>query len=433
MKKNAALVKEFNKKDSIIIIGNYPTFSEGKMGNITGISTYTFNLLENLKDRLILQDRKLIILADIVDDEKKLLYKENGVLIDRCWKKNTFGVFNQLYRAIKNYNNVSKILIHFEYNTYGSGLITGFFPFFLQKLHRNRKNVTLLVHQVVDSLQSLGGHLGLAPKSLKSKILDFLMNTFLWLLLGSVSKTVVHDSIFGERLNKIRRTPIYVVPHGMVDNSSKCDVEDFRKQLGLNKKDFIVLVFGFLTWYKGSDWIVDKFKSYYDKTHDKSIKLVLAGGKSHNLKGQKFYEDYYSNLTKDLENYPNILHTGFVPNEQIHEYFCVSDVVIFPYRTHMSASGPLSFALSFDRPFLLSDSLSSVLHTMDIKESVRSIGINYEDLVFKMGTSSSLFEKISNLISDKKLLNSLSLLSREIKDKRVWSRTAEKFLFLIDA
>lgn len=433
MSKKAALIKDYNNKDTILVIGNYPTFENGEMGNINGISTYTYYLLTELKSKMFSQDRKIVVLADIVKGTERTVYEEDTILIDRCWRKNSLGVFIQIYSALKQYNKVSKILIHFEFNTYGSGVITSLFPFFLRKLHRNHKNITLLIHQVVDTLHSLSGHLGMKTESLKVTILNFFMTKFLWLLLGSVEKTIVHDSVFGDRLNKIRRTPIYVIPHGMIDNTEQCDTVDPRKELNLRRKDFVVLVFGFLTWYKGSDWLVDKFKKYYDATKDDTIKLVLAGGKSANLKGQPFYEHYYEKLTHSLEKYPNIIHPGFIPNSEIHEYYCAADVVVFPYRTHMSASGPLAYAMSFDRPFLISDQLSSVLDTMDVRESMYSLNLKKEDLVFKMGNSSSLFEKLMNLISDKKLILSLSELSESIKDKRVWSKTAEKFLFLIDA
>ena len=249
----------------------------------------------------------------------------------------------------------------------------------------------------------------MAAGSLKLKFLDFFMRRFLYELLGEAQKIVVHDSILGDRLNKIRKSSIYVIPHGMIDHAEQCDLKNFRKDLGLNKNDFIVLTFGFLTWYKGSDWLVEKFKQYYDKTKDVSIKLVLAGGKSANLQNQKFYEEYYADVTRDLSKYPNIIHTGFVSNEDIHKYYCSSDVVVFPYRTHMSASGPMSFAMSYDRPFLVSDSMSSILNTTDVKDSMEKLKLEKSDLIFKMGKSESLFEKIYELISNKKLLNSLDI------------------------
>lgn len=430
---NKTACEKFNAPRNILIISNYPTFVSNKMQNIMGVSTYTYNLLTELKQKAKDQNRQIVVLADIVGNSKPEIYEEDGVLIDRCWKKNSLNIFGSIFRAVKRYNRASKIFIHFEFNMYGSGFITYLFTFFLKKLHKNKKSVTLLIHQVVDNLSSLGGHLGLSTGSIKLRVLDYFMRRFLYGLLGEAQKIVVHDSILGNRLNKIRKAPIYVIPHGMVDHAEQCELKNFRKDIGLGKKDFIVLTFGFLTWYKGSDWLVDKFKQYYDKTKDESIKLVLAGGKSANLQGQKFYEDYYSSVVKDLNKYPNIIHTGYVSNEDIHKYYCSSDVVVFPYRTHMSASGPMSFAMSFDRPFLISDSMASILNTTDVKDSMEKLKLENNDIVFKMGNSGSLFEKISELISNKKLLNSLSALSEEIKDKRIWSKTADKFLSLIDA
>jgi len=426
-------LKEFNKPQNTLFISNYPTFdNKGVMGNINGVSKYTYNLLSKLKKDLELEGGKAIVLCDAVD--KKTSYKEDGLLIVRGWKKDDRKVFRDICKIIKKFDQVDKIFIQFEFNEFGNLSATLMFPLFLCRLKLLRRNVSLLLHQVVEDLGELDGHLNLKPKSLKIKVMNKGMSWFYKKVLNISDKVVVHNNLFKKRLESItKKGKIFVIPHGMIDSSEECDLQDPREKLGLKKKDFIILSFGFLTWYKGSDLIAKNFVNYYKKTKDDSIKLLLAGGPSANLRNRKFYKKYYSDLVKLIKGYPNIIHTGFIPDNEVKDYYCAADVVVFPYRTHMSASGPFSLALSYDRPFLISDKISSVLETRDIKKVMSNLGLTERDIVFKLNKPSDLFVKIGNLVQSKKRRDKLSKLSQKVKNERDWERTAEKFLFVINA
>lgn len=138
-------------------------------------------------------------------------------------------------------------------------------------------------------------------------------------------------------------------------------------------------------------------------------------------------------MLRDIQEYPNVIHTGFVPNEEVFNYYCAADVVVLPYRTHMSASGPLSLALSYDRPFLISRNLCSMLNTEDIQQIMQDLEIDKEDIMFDMKKSGDLFEKIGELVCDKKRRSLLSTFSQRIKESRGWSKTSKKFLAVINA
>jgi len=428
-------LSKYNKSGNIIIVANYPTFDKnGAMGNINGVSTYTHNLVSKLKDDIEMEGRGIIVLADNTPHLKDIIYEENGVLVIRCWRKDDPFIYKKIVDISALFDKVSRMFIHFEFNMYGNIRTTLLFPRFLHCLKRKHKNTTILLHQVVKDLSELSGHLDVNSKSIKMDILNFGIRTFYWMVLGRAHKIIVHDKIFKDRLSEIRdKNPVFIIPHGMVDNADYCEVLDPRAKIGLKKKDFLVLVFGFLTWYKGSDWIAKQFASYYKKTGDESIKLILAGGESANLKSRDFYKKYYSRLLKSIEGCSNIIHTGFVPNDLIRDYYCAADVVVFPYRTHMSASGPFSLCLSYDRPFLISENVSSILGTSDIKEISKNLGIGEEDLTFNLNRSGDLFDKIGKMVESKRRRDLMSRLSENIKNEREWGRTSRRFVSIIDA
>ena len=420
----------YNKSDSLIFIANYPVTKEGELKNLSGVAWYTKHMAEAVKIHLDRESRKIIILAEVLDKEEA--YEKDGILVCRCWSRGSLSVYSNLLNAISFFSKVDKIFIQFEFNIFGEGIVTLFFARFLLALKLKKKNVTLLLHQAITNLSDLDGHLNLKRKSLKMGMLNIIMRRFLSTILSFPNKVIVHDKILKDRALSIYKRPIFVIPLGLEDQAAKCELIEARDKLGIGRHDFVVLCFGFLTWYKGSDWIVDKFVEYYKNVGDTSVKLVMAGGKSANLKGKKFYEDYYSGVLEKAKLSPNIIVTGFVKEEDVPNYFCAADVVVLSYRVQMSASGPFAHALAYDRPFLLSEELEGVLETFDIKEKLAEVGLKPSDLLFSM-KDMDLFNKLGRLIENKSLRDLQVSLSESVKNERSWDKIGKQFLNVIDA
>lgn len=428
-----ALINKYNKKDTLIIVSTYPKVENGIFKNVAGVSTYTYHLVPEMQQILAEDKRKIVILAEILDSNKEPnIYEDRNILIYRCWKRHSLWAFSSIADAIKELNQINKIFIHFEFNMYGDEIVTGLFPLFLFKQKVKNKDVTLLLHQVVDDLSTLSEHINLRERSLKLLTYNFLLRKYYYLIAKWSSKVIVHDQLLKTRLQKMVQKPIFVIPHGLGEYENTCELFDAREILRIPKRSFVVLCFGFLTWYKGSDWIVNKFVEFYKKNNDKTIRLIMAGGPSANLKNKLHYQKYYNAILKAAQEVPTITVTGFIPDNEVHFYYCASDVVVLPYRTQMSASGPFAVGLSFDRPFLLSNNLSGVLETTDIKEKMRDLDFNIDDLTFNL-QGGALFEKIASIMENKKAREQLTKLSQQIKEERHWSKICKKFLYIIDA
>lgn len=420
-------IEEFNQEGNFIVVTPYPVMKDGKMYNVTGVATYSYHLTPHLAEHLNKIGKKLIILCDKKDNNSQVV--QDNVLIIPVWDRGDKKIYSQILRGLGLFNKVSNVLIHFEFNMYGEAFTTGFFPLFLLRIRK--KNTTLLLHQVAKDLTSLQGHLGIRNK-IKLKILDFLHHWFYYFLLKFSDKIIVHDQVLKERLLGISKKTVFVVPHGLGEYQNNCALIDARETLGIKKKSFVVLCFGFLTWYKGSDWIVDKVIEFNKKFGKTNLELIMAGGPSANLKDKDFYKVFYDDLLEKIKPYENIRITGFISDEEVHYYYCSSDVVVLPYRTQMSASGPFAVAMSFDRPFLLSKNLSGVLETYDIKKAMSEIGFESSDLLFDM-EGNDFFKKLSLLQEDKKKLKKMALLSAKVAEARQWKNISEKFVTIVDA
>jgi hypothetical protein len=65
-------------------------------------------------------------------------------------------------------------------------------------------------------------------------------------------------------------------------------------------------------------------------------------------------------------------------------YFSAADLVTFPYREFMCASGVLSLVFSNKRPFIVSDRLKGMFEAPDFKQGLKEAKLDKNDLVFSL-------------------------------------------------
>lgn len=136
-------------------------------------------------------------------------------------------------------------------------------------------------------------------------------------------------------------------PHPLYDNFGDIIPKDKAlEKLGLDKTCRYILFFGFIRDYKGLDLLIKAFDK--EKFETMKIKLLIAG---------EFYnnKDYYLNLIRNLNLTDNvILHTHFIPNSKVVDYFCAADLVVQPYR-NATQSGVTQIAYHFDVPMVVTN------------------------------------------------------------------------------
>ena len=136
-------------------------------------------------------------------------------------------------------------------------------------------------------------------------------------------------------------------PHPLYDNfGDRVTKADACTRLNLDPNRRYILFFGFIRQYKGLDWLLEAFIQFADSNED--IDLIVAG---------EFYEDSKPYL--DIVNASNQqsrihLHTHFIPNSGVADYFSVCDLVAQPYK-NATQSGVSQVAYHFEVPMLITD------------------------------------------------------------------------------
>lgn len=394
----------YNRADTLIVISTFPDQKTTHTGG--GLATYTKNSLLAIKKADPKQ--KIVVLANITD--KPDIYLEKDILVIRCWERSPLKLYPPLWKYLSQLNHTKNILFGFEFAAYGDLYTTGLLPFFLLSLKLGHKQIVTVVHQVVSNLKSLATHTGIDNKK-SLKTYNTLLATYFKLIGFASKKVVTLEQNLADRFNDIvPGNKAVSIPHGLYPKRT-IDKQSAQKRLNLNPDHLYVLCFGYLSQYKGSDIIVKAFKKPLT-VKGRKVRLILAGGESPTQGQKHHYKYFYKHLYKTIDNNPNIIHTGFVPDTRIKTYYSAADLVVFPYRTFMSASGPLSLAIAHKKPFIVSKELS-----------------NYTNFTFE-NNSYSIRKAIKFVLSQKNVLNELNAISQEMSVERNFNHQGSKYLDL---
>ena len=158
----------------------------------------------------------------------------------------------------------------------------------------------------------------------------------------AMSKVVLNDlSIFTQNLNKAYS------PHPMYENyGDPISIDLARKKLNLNPHDKIILFFGLIRHYKGLDILLEALAA--PEIKNQGVKLLIAG---------EFYDDknFYLQLIKKLYLQDCVIvHDKFIPNDEVRDYFCASNLVAQTYR-NATNSGVTMVGYFYEKPMLVTN------------------------------------------------------------------------------
>ncbi len=407
------------KNLNLLVIGSYPPFGTIHDKAIVGGASYTKNTLLSIIKKATKKDitPKITVLAEELDDNTS--YVDEDITVKRVWEKNNLLACWQLFKSIKN-SSAKDVLLTFEFSMFGSLLYLLPLPFLLIGIKILGKRLHVVLHQVITDASSMSGHLNIAEKGLKASVYSVLFQLFYTLITTISTSVIVFEEVLKKRLGN--KDNIVVIPHGVEKNTLSITQAEARKKLDLPLNKKIVLCFGFLAWYKGTDWITSLFAT--EKNLSDTF-LIIAGGPNSNHMTKPFYKKYIADIENSYNN-KNTIITGFIDEKDLPLYFIACDLALFPYRSLMASSGPLSFAFTFHTPFLLSEPLVDLAITQDFSDVLTQEGINLDDLLFSLDHKAA--STIKNTLSDTKKIQTLEKFSSQIAYKRSWETIGDHYL-----
>lgn len=408
-KRDMDLIKKYDTPETVCLVTSYPD-RHGESAERNAIANYSRELVREMGKKT-----PVVVISEILD--KPRIYEEDGILVLRAFNRDSYLMNWQIVRALKNFGIAKQVLLQFEFGVYGGSLSTFMISFLGLMMRGIGKKFSVMMHQVTSDLSELSEHLGISHHGLKTLVYNVGMRTF-YVLTGLFShRVIVHNKYLASKLSKyVNKAKIAVVPHGVGTASNRLSKVRSRANLGWKRDEFVILVFGYLSWYKGSDWVVQKVGEMANKYPNKNIKLVLAGGESGTLKEMSHYRKFATNLYELADKY-NVTITGYVHDKDKVKYFAGADLVILPHRVSMSESGVMAHVAMYAKPFLATIPRTTSLHS---NELIQKVGFNVDDNSFE--------RKVIEMINDKKLRDSVAKAIGKQGVSHSWENMAHKYL-----
>lgn len=317
----------------------------------SGVGAYSKDLVDSLV--AVEKDIHGLVFADKINVRDN--YAENDVRVIRCWSRGFLYPFQIFSEVSKNRANVDVLHVQHEYFLFGGGFSAVLFPFMLFLFRLMKKPIIVTVHGVIPirliDRQFLRDNMIRGfPFILKWGV--FIITRLIALFTDVL---IVHEAFLKDILindYRVSEKKVHVIHHGIDERSELIDVSKAKEILGVSGKK-VMLFFGYITGYKGIELLIDAFHLLEG---NEDFVLFIAGGEHPRLKRNPKYLEFLQCLKEKARNVSDrIIFTGFVPESMIPVYFSAANVVIFPYKVAMASSGPLSLAISYEKPILISD------------------------------------------------------------------------------
>jgi glycosyltransferase involved in cell wall biosynthesis len=159
------------------------------------------------------------------------------------------------------------------------------------------------------------------------------------------------DKVLGDLRLFDKEKPALKVEHPLYDHfGSILPAEEAKRKLNIPEGRRILLFFGFIRKYKGLDLLLEAVKILKDRYGDTpEMPLLLIAG--------EFYGDaeVYNEQIDRLGIRDNLLlHTDFIPDDEVRYYLSAADVVVQPYR-QATQSGVTPLAYHFEVPMIVTN------------------------------------------------------------------------------
>jgi glycosyltransferase involved in cell wall biosynthesis len=123
-----------------------------------------------------------------------------------------------------------------------------------------------------------------------------------------------------------------------------------KRRLGLKDNEKVILFFGRVRPYKGTEYLLEAFRILANK--QANYRLIIAGEP---IKGcEEYREEIQSVVKRDYDQEQVMLRMQFIPDFDVEVYFKAADVLVLPYK-EIFQSGVLFLAYAFGLPVVATD------------------------------------------------------------------------------
>lgn len=289
MKDATRLIPPSGSVQKLAVITSYPGSHGNDISNQNAIALYAQKTVLPLANHLPVD-----LYAEVIPG-KQGKPRNNNLTIIRSWiRNNPVSLLKTAWR-IAHDTQVKIVLIQFEFTMFGRMGALAVFPLLLAILRSAGKRIVWEQHEVLLDVSKLEQHVHIT-NTIVQKIYNAGFAAYYRIIGFFSSYIIVLENSLKSRLVRVvsPKKVIHISHVARADNPLTKSVALSR--LKLDAHTFHIMAFGFINWYKGSDWLADT----YIRNPLAGTKLLLAGGKSPTMNETTEYASYYDKLVKRI-------------------------------------------------------------------------------------------------------------------------------------
>lgn len=317
----------------------------------SAIAYYSQTILDPLRG----DADEIVVFADAAPGKRLGIWERyaRNVVVRRCWRYGYFAPFQILKALLRDRVDV----LHLEYDVYlyGGVVAAVLLPFVLRLLHRlHGTQIVATLHGVVSqrvvTREMLRENGFVLPYSRIGRLGFYsIYKLFDWasdrLIVLEVKLAEILESEYG-----VPREKLHVCPIPLMHEGPRPAVREARERCGIGAGN-VVLFFGYASYYKGIDVLVDAFPAARERLP--GLTLQIVAGRHPRLGGNPRYETFYEGLRAKARAAGAAMHE-FVPEAQLADFLAAADVVVLPYTATYGASAALNTVFAARKPVLVS-------------------------------------------------------------------------------
>lgn len=393
----------------IAYVSPYPLSNE--IDAYGGVSTYAKILLNSIPFE---KEDEVHVICQRTAIYSPKEYVENSFHFHRVFGKNIF-CFWDIFQALK---SVKPEIIHIQHEVFLYGNLFNTYIIFLFLLALVKYRIIITIHGVVPisviNRNFIRDNQYILPECLVKWAYHLLYKG-----LGYFStQIIVHSEYFQEILCNdygIFRQKIITIPH-LVPSIKKKDRKTALQNLNIPIEKKVLFFMGFYASYKGLECLIDAYSEIASKAQNTI--LVIGAGLHPRLKQSQSYLQMYANIKfKAATKIPpaQLKWVGFIPECELSDYFSLADWCVFPYKYVVADSGPLSMAIGYEVPFLLSSNFDRL----------------YEITGFKLETSAMATYLLEHINDNKKEFQKIYDLKKHRSHTSIGMLTYKQYLDIL--
>lgn len=303
-------------------------------------------------------------------------YAEEGIELLPCWDFNSVVAAFQIKRQMRKLD-ADAVIFNLQFMTFGEGKVPAALGLLAPWLCRRQGlTVITLLHNITETVKL--ENIGLSKGGLAARLMLQIGRVLTRFILKSDLVGLTISQYVGIIRESYNVKNAVLLPHGSFDLPERIQPPD-------DPDVYNLLAFGKFGTYKKAEVLLEALPILRLRYPHKQFRVTIAGTDNPNVKG------YIARLQTQYRKDPDVVFTGYVPEEEVAALFQAATLIVFPYTATTGSSGILHQAGSYAR--------ACVLPNMDdLARVVEEEG--YAGEYFETANPASLADAIGRLLEN---------------------------------